>query len=1132
MSSRKGYVAFEWTDLDFSAQLDYLLLLLQNLPIAIPTGTRIYKFHRPIYTNDDVIVTGSRRKAVLRYLEATFGPLECDETTFIAFQERGDGLDAVVQVIQANVDDSPDDCNVQMKNWVTHLIASASRAYRKHNTALPTLKRVHKPKIPGEVCSVTGSAVSKPAQDQPEAAHIVPSKRRGNEEAEAPSTSKRAKATVQPIEVSSDDDADPPARPRSARTKKGVIDTDESDVEMVDGPLAVPSALSDETTRVAPKAPKAIASIFLAKSAQKPSNAALKKAAKPSVRDADNTSAALERQDVLDDVPPVPKARAIKAAKKDKSKARVWLHDPDDLTDIEEPPPKKLAGKQPGRPRIELVWQLTIPCKSRSTGAKRWRCSQGQCKESFSSRQKERVLPHHIDECDDVADDLRKEAMILMSSAAPGAKVKAQDAEAAAELGPGADSSLRQSTLTDITSAAGRKAAQDRHNLAVVKLFATGHLASRLLDRPEWKAMIKSANPRLETFSSTTLAEVFIPQEAMRVRLVAEGVLKTADNLTISFDGGSNMLVQSVYTVHVTAADTREPYLMLGHEASGLSHDAEYIVEIALKVMKRIGMQRFICVVSDSTGNTRKARELLEEESGIIIGLADAPHHLNLTLKDICALKHFALTISNSRLLLRYFSLSSFGTQRLQSQAQSVGVTRSLEGIGKTRFASINRAGVSILRNLPSIKALVNDNIIFTSSKDRQTYLFLRSNSQFNVYHATLSQLVAVLSPLAKAQKCLESTHVHPGHVLLFWLAALATIQDLFNNNAETLELPQPVMDQVISIVDRRFDEMFGGPDKAVFKAALFLDPAHVRSALWRKSGYAYSATKPQPDDDLRSTIPYYVDIGAYLLRLLQKHIKAGHVDLLKGVPPKELATALRVQLPAYARQEFPFNRDSSGGWRAYWSTLSHHPDGSVLSFLAIKLLSMVPNSMAEERTMSAFTKAQDGRSGMQIRSLVSEVQVSQHYAREERLKKPPVKAPDLVPFRELSARVRSEAMSGTDDRFSHPKSQSNDIESARDAADSQAASVAVDPSNDTFGAEFNEVEGHDVPDSTTVVGSSFRVTQNVDLSSVLLRDLLSDSPLAAPPTEGRTPLQKATGRKGGDAQEFNLDEADFAFDV
>ncbi|EJD34142.1 hypothetical protein AURDEDRAFT_131316 [Auricularia subglabra TFB-10046 SS5] len=327
---------------------------------------------------------------------------------------------------------------------------------------------------------------------------------------------------------------------------------------------------------------------------------------------------------------------------------------------------------------------------------------------------------------------------------------------------------------------------------------------------------------------------------------------------------------------------------------------------------------------------------------------------------------------------------------------------------------------------------------------------------------------------------------------------------------------------------------MFGGVENAVFKAALFLDPAHVRSPLWRKADHVYSSSKPQPDDDLRSTIPFYVDIGAYLLKLLQKHIKAGYTEFLQAIAPKELANALRVQLPAYARQEFPFNRDSSGGWRAYWTTLSHHPDGSVLVFLAIKLLSMVPNSMAEERTMSAFTKAQDGRSGMQIRSLVSEVQVSQHYAREERLKQPPVKAPDLIPFRELAARIRSEAMSGADDRFSHPRARPGGNQTPSDAAGEQDASVAVsvDPSNDAFGAEFNEVEGHDVPDSSVSVGPSFSVAQSIDLSSVLLRDLLSDSSLITPTAEGRAPTKKTTGKKTQEPQKFNLDEADFSFNV
>ncbi|EJD32183.1 hypothetical protein AURDEDRAFT_178786 [Auricularia subglabra TFB-10046 SS5] len=272
--------------------------------------------------------------------------------------------------------------------------------------------------------------------------------------------------------------------------------------------------------------------------------------------------------------------------------------------------------------------------------------------------------------------------------------------------------------------------------------------------------------------------------------------------------------------------------------------------------------------------------------------------------------------------------------------------------------------------------------------------------------------------------------------------------------------------------------------------------------------------------------MPYYVDVGAYLFQMLQKHIQAGKGKLFNGVPPKELATALRVQLPAYARQEFPFNRDSTGGWRAYWSNLSHHQDASVLAFLAVKLLSMLPNSMAEERTMSAFTNAQDSRPGLKIRSLVAEVQVKQHYAREERLKTPPVKAPDLVRFRELAARVRSEAMSSAEDRFSHPKA------TGTNEGEQENTVPASDGQGVPFGTEFNEVEAHDVPDRDAATGSTFSVAQSVDLKSVLLRDLLSDSPLAEATSGAKVPMTTGATKKSGSAQDFVLDAADFSFDL
>lgn len=88
-----------------------------------------------------------------------------------------------------------------------------------------------------------------------------------------------------------------------------------------------------------------------------------------------------------------------------------------------------------------------------------------------------------------------------------------------------------------------------------------------------------------------------MPKEAARVRQLSIEKLKTLDNLTISYDGGTTKLVQSIYTVHVTTPDARESYLLAGDESSGLSHSAEYIVKLLKKIMDEIGPHLFICGV-------------------------------------------------------------------------------------------------------------------------------------------------------------------------------------------------------------------------------------------------------------------------------------------------------------------------------------------------------------------------------------------------------------------------------------------------------------------------------------------------------------------------------------------------------
>jgi len=61
-----------------------------------------------------------------------------------------------------------------------------------------------------------------------------------------------------------------------------------------------------------------------------------------------------------------------------------------------------------------------------------------------------------------------------------------------------------------------------------------------------------------------------------------------------------------------------------------------------VKVMDRIGRRNFSGISSDSTGNTRLARELVVQECPWIVILLDTCHLLNNTTKDIGKIPFFS----------------------------------------------------------------------------------------------------------------------------------------------------------------------------------------------------------------------------------------------------------------------------------------------------------------------------------------------------------------------------------------------------------------------------------------------------------------------------------------------------------
>ncbi|KAF8602259.1 hypothetical protein BDV93DRAFT_444591 [Ceratobasidium sp. AG-I] len=642
----------------------------------------------------------------------------------------------------------------------------------------------------------------------------------------------------------------------------------------------------------------------------------------------------------------------------------------------------------------------------------RWRCSSPGCQQSWQSYQAQRLLNHAIEECNFISSDLQERAAEQSASISLGEKVAQLDRDAISSIVPTKDTGGSQSSVRDICTKEGQRDKQVRFDFSVINFVCAAQLAPRKVDLPEFRTMISTANTYLTPKSSSYIAHCQIPMESSRIRRLALAELNCCRNLTISFDGGTAIRPMSFTTIHVTTPETREAHWMKGVEASGVSHTGDFYFKELVKAMKEIGPQRFSGITCDSTGNTRLARTLIHKTYPTIIMLPDLCHQLHNTLKDICGLDYFAeVCIYCIHLCLqsviRYFSKSIYGATHLNSTCQHMDISGGFESAGQTRFGGWYYCVKSVRRRLPAIEKIVHSGVLEVE-KDHTLY-FIKNVAALNKFKTELYQLEKVLEPLAKATKCLESSQSHTGDVMIFYLAVMSAMRELVDNNESELSLPPDILFAIQQSICSRYYDMVLASEQEVYLSTLFLDPEYLNCDIFRRRNLNPLNTgvivlprrqpedefNPDPDTDLYRTFPSFLKIGLYLKNVLCREIAAGTIDAAKSYPktPEGVDTIIKVfkpQLAAYARGEYPFVAQNPAAAvdtpMKYWKRLSKNSGSSFLAPVAVKLFSLVSNSMAEERTVSCFTKLNSSdRSRQKVSTLVHMTRIRQHLLRGHR---------------------------------------------------------------------------------------------------------------------------------------------------
>jgi hypothetical protein len=143
---------------------------------------------------------------------------------------------------------------------------------------------------------------------------------------------------------------------------------------------------------------------------------------------------------------------------------------------------------------------------------------------------------------------------------------------------------------------------------------------------------------------------------------------------------------------------------------------------------------------------------------------------------------------------------------------KKMNISRGLEKLGDTRFGILYWVGKSILRGLPALRAITEDETlqikIPVSNASQSTVRLYSQGCVKGLSHATealqleieLTRLVEIIGPFAKSIKCLESSHSTAADVFVFWLATIAHLDQLFRDNK--LGIPSGVKEDICAITN------------------------------------------------------------------------------------------------------------------------------------------------------------------------------------------------------------------------------------------------------------------------------------------------------------------------------------------
>ncbi|KAJ7281114.1 hypothetical protein C8J57DRAFT_1057788, partial [Mycena rebaudengoi] len=229
----------------------------------------------------------------------------------------------------------------------------------------------------------------------------------------------------------------------------------------------------------------------------------------------------------------------------------------------------------------------------------------------------------------------------------------------------------------------------------------------------------------------------------------------------------------------------------------------------------------FSMIVSDTTGNVKKCRELICKAFPWILNCPDPCHQLNLLAKDIMVgSKKFPKIKGNN-----HFSHSNYGKKHLKDKLKDQPDRRGLVSFGATRFSTFADQSSSVERCLSAMEQCYADKTIkfdTKATKPLQNY-FISNSPEQRKLRGQLYDINMLLKPVSRGLKTLESSQVTCSDVFNIWIGIAIGFKEVFCIPGREINQYQQ---ETFSCYNRRFAIFMNDCTMGMFILSYLLDPS------------------------------------------------------------------------------------------------------------------------------------------------------------------------------------------------------------------------------------------------------------------------------------------------------------------